>query len=140
MVDDKIIQEIKDLHRFFVLWFNGQIPKTRENFVRLEEVFADDFVLLPPNGERKTRNQVIEEIYSAYGVHEKDSNPFQISIKNITVKPFSREYFLVIYEEWQEIKAQLSGRISTALLHKNQALPNGVEWIYVHETWLSDLE
>ncbi|MFW9854315.1 MAG: hypothetical protein ACFFFG_04615 [Candidatus Thorarchaeota archaeon] len=135
---DSIAREIRELHDFFAKWFNGEIPQNKIEFSRLEEAIADDFVLLSPNGQRSSRKQVIARIYSAYGSHKKDSTRFQINIGNITVNPISSNYFIAMYEEWQESNTKRTGRISTALFHKNTSLVNGVEWIHVHETWIPD--
>ncbi|MFW9778021.1 MAG: hypothetical protein ACFFE8_04140 [Candidatus Heimdallarchaeota archaeon] len=137
---DPIAREIRELHDFFVKWYNGQIPRSKVGFSRLEEAIADDFVLLSPNGQINSRKQVIDHIYSAYGSHKKDTTPFQIRIENITIQPISSSFFIAMYEEWHDSNRIHPGRISTALFHINPNLANGVEWIHLHETWIPDTE
>lgn len=41
------------------------------------------------------------------------------------------------YEEWQDTGQGERGRISSVLFRRRERAPNGVEWLHVHETWIS---
>jgi hypothetical protein len=45
---------------------------------------------------------------------------------------------LATYEEWQVIEGETRGRLSTALFRNREGTPNGIEWVHLHETWMSD--
>lgn len=130
------VREVYDLHRFFVDWMTGVLPREAEVFRRFTEVMAADFVIIGPRGIVTERDALIDELEAAHGVRA--GEPFSIRIDDCLFRHAAADLCLVTYEEWQDIGDVVSGRMSTALLGARDGAPNGVEWRHVHETWLAD--
>ena len=62
----------------------------------------------------------------------------RIWIENFEVRAVVGDVAVVSYEEWQEIAGQPRGRISSGVFRVRAGTPNGVEWLHLHETWLTD--
>ncbi len=130
--------EINELHRFFEKWFNGDLPDNDESFSRFSEVMAPDFVIVSPNGRLTDRQSLIAALRSAYGKWQDQAEPGKIWIEHYQLMHTERAMALVSYEEWQEVGGESRGRLSSALFRVRDGTPNGVEWLHVHETWLSE--
>jgi len=131
-------QEVVELHRFFEAWFNAEIPPGEESFGRFTAVMADGFVIVSPDGVLTERQALIDRLRDAYGAWRKTGRPGRIRIENLQVRHSGGQQALVVYEEWQEVDGKQRGRLSSALLRRNEATPNGVEWLHVHEVWLPE--
>lgn len=130
-------QEIIDLHRFFVDWFAGQLPRTDAAFARLNDVLAEGMVLISPAGAIQRRDQILSWIGGAYGTRKEATPPFRIWIEQFQLHHQVGRLALVTYEEWQEIEGETTARLSSALFREKEGTPHGVEWLHVHETWLA---
>jgi len=127
--------EINDLHRFFTDWFNGAIPDTDATWSAFENVMGPGFALVSPGGVVLARAALLESLRPLHGQHAPDVG-FRISIRGFTCRRIGSETILVTYEEWQSANGAEKGRLSTALFERNPAMPNRVQWMHVHETWL----
>lgn len=126
--------EINELHQFFQDWFNGIIPATDENFVRLSMVLDQNFVIISPGGKLTKRDSLLDGLRNAYNTRSR----CKIWIENVQFQRLAGDVVVTTYEEWQQDSAgPPAGRISTALFKKNVHTPNGVSWLHVHETWLT---
>ena len=133
-LENQISHEIHRLHQFFVDWFNGEFPKTKESFNLFLAATAEDFSIIPPSGHLIALNDLASSIFELH-----NGRPgLQIEVKNVRVHHQLGEYVLATYEEWQLEKGATAwnGRISTALLSQNKTAPSGMMWHHVHETWL----
>ena len=128
--DDACIREIVDLHRFFEGWLSGALPQTEEVFSRVEQVLASEFTFVGPTGAVTERAALLEWLKGAYG-----SRPgLRIEIRGERIH--QREpVFLATYEEWQTHEETTRGRVSSVLFREADGVPNGLEWLHVHETW-----
>lgn len=126
--------EIVALHEFFVEWYAGSIP--REQFKRLEQALAPDFEMIPPDGERRSRTEVLEGIRTSYSRNSLDE--FDIDIRHVEMIHQHGRCATVRYEEWQDNRAEQTGRISTVLFQEDPQAPGGVRWLDLHETWLTN--
>lgn len=123
--------EIESLHDFFVGWFTGRLGKGAfETGFRCK--FSEDFVLIPPGGQRLSLNQLDRNLQDAYG-----RNPnFKIEIRAVQILRVFDDHLLAVYEEWQRnalaSKPADNGRVSTVLFRNEKSLT----WLHVHETWL----
>lgn len=131
-MSDRFIDEILEIHQFFELWFTGSVEKSKEQFARFEQAFADGFVMILPGGNQLTRDELLEIFWQEYG---SISAPFRIEIRNPTVRKVGESLHLAIYEEWQFGQEQ-TARITSALMSENRA---GVQWLSAHETWLPEI-
>ncbi len=133
---DKLCRkEVLELHRFFEDWFNAVLTDSEEDFSRFANVLADDFEIIGPGGDRVQRLDLLQRLRQSFGRNQ--SKPMRIWVENFSSRPLAQGLQVVTYEEWQEQPdGDKRGRLSTALLRRKLDLPNGVEWVHVHETWL----
>lgn len=132
-LENDVQNEIEDLHRFFVRWFNGTIEKEalEENFgVRLHP----DMHITFPDGNTLDRSMLLGGFANAHA-----GNPdFRIEIREVKIVHEAVDTLLVSYEEWQRgaksSEKSDTARISTALLGKQKPFI----WFNIHETWLPD--
>lgn len=125
-------REIEALHDFFVAWYTGETT----DFQRLEGALAPAFEMVSPDGERVSREAIVEAIREREGVHAPGS--FDIDIRNVEMLDSGKDYAVVRYEEWQTTPDGENGRLSTVLFHADSAAPDGLSWVTVHETWLEN--
>jgi hypothetical protein len=137
-MEDKCKIEIQELHSFFENWFNGVIAKTRPNFERVSEVLHPNFNLIPPSGKIVSRKRLLEMIWDAHDSRKHSNDLMKIWIKNFRFQQMSETHFLVVYEEWQRINDADKGRISTAIMMKQDNSYQDLIWYSVHETWLTE--
>lgn len=145
-LQDAVQNEIEDLHRFFVGWFNGTVDAPVFDAVFVPRM-APGMLFISPDGHRLERDALVEMLRAAGG-----TNPeFRIAVRDVRILLETGEHLVVSYTEWQK-GAQTSsrsenGRVTTALLKQNNgALGGGTSgspdfiWHHVHETWLPDAE
>ncbi len=123
-------REVVELHQFFEDWFCG----LTDAFERVEAALADNFVLISPRGEMRTREKLLEDLRVARGCRRGD--PFEIRIEACEVRAVEFGLALVTFEEWQRLGEREAGRVSTALFRVDREAPCGVRWMHLHETWL----
>ncbi len=130
-IDARCIVEVQELHRFFQVWFAGEVADTDEEFGRFSQTIADTFTIVGPDGgvtDCATIKQALRNAHSA--------GPFEIWIENPQVRALGDGVMLVLYEEWQIRESNKTARQSSALFRPKPQAPNGVEWLHVHETWI----
>jgi len=130
--------EIVGLHAFFQDWFNDKLEKNEKTFQRFPGVVDDKFELIAPSGLKFTRDEIVQLVWDAHASRASAENAMKIWIENFNYRQISNNIFLVTYEEWQKIDAESKGRLSTAIFQKNVNGFNGISWVHVHETWLSE--
>ena len=136
-VAHQVRREIVSLHEFFVGWFSGTLAADDETFAQRFSARMDpSCLLIQPGGVGSMLSDFSAAIRSAHG-----SNPdFRITIRRVAVPRDLGSHIVATYEEWQRnaIFSQPpdNGRISTALLARDQSAPLGLRWQHVHETWL----
>ena len=156
--------EIVELHQFFEDWFMGRLNNSDQAFRRVEDVMARGFTMVSPEGRVTGRTDLLHSLRSAHGAYAL-GGAISIRVANILERPFSEsnersdpgdplagsptplrdtdnmlassDITLVTYEEWQDEGSGERGRISSALFRSRVGTPNGLEWLHVHETWLS---
>ena len=119
--------EVRELHAFFGRWYSGQADLSE--FSRLD-VLADAFVMIGPDGRTAGVDEVRKMVRAAYGRRR-----IEFTIENVAVRSDSP---VVTYEEWQTASGVATGRLSTAVMAPAAHLPNGLQWLHLHETWLPD--
>lgn len=135
---DRCEQEIIDLHRFFERWLAGEQEASPEALARLADVLSERFLLISPEGERRERRAVIEEVRRGHGSRQRAGRRFRIRIEGIEGRLREGGLCLMSYEEWHELDGAAHGRLSSALFRERPDAPNGVEWLHLHETWLPE--
>ena len=135
-MDENCEVEVQQLHRFFEEWFRGELPPTGEAFLRISDVLAEDFEIISPGGEHRSRTAVVDGLREAHGSQRDE--PFRIWIEKARGRRVAEGLHVVTYEEWQETAGEQRGRLSTAVFRRRPGTPNGVEWVHVHEVWLPE--
>lgn len=135
-MDERCEREIRDLHRFFEDWFTGRLPDDEPTFQRLDAALADEFRIIPPDGQPMDKSQLVERLRSAHGAHP-DAG-FVIEIRNVQSRYREPPLYLVTYEEWQRHNNDSwNGRLSSAWFREAEDAPNGLQWLHLHEAGLS---
>jgi hypothetical protein len=124
--------EIERLHQCFVEWFTGTAAAAE--FDRIDGALGADFEMVTPEGDRRSRDAVLDSIREAHGREER--RQFDIEIRNVDLRQQAGSTATVRYEEWQDRPAETTARISTALLREADSTPGGLMWLDLHETWL----
>lgn len=125
-------REIVELHNFFVSWFvdDGQ---PEPDFSRFETAMAADMTMIPPSGAVLDRVAVVHHVRAARGTVDRD---FRIEIDDVRAHIEDERGILVSYVEAQWRNGQQTRRRSSVFLTRNATAPLGLEWRYLHETWL----
>ncbi|MFQ5937836.1 MAG: hypothetical protein ACE5LB_15645 [Acidiferrobacterales bacterium] len=133
--------EIVALHQFFQHWFGGRCEESDAYFeLHLRGRFAEDFRIVLPEGRLWQGDVLFADMRHAHGTNPR----LRIQIRNVETHVISKNSRLILatYEEWQKnamnSKPPNNARLSTVLLRHDDAAPNGLLWLHVHETWLPE--
>ncbi len=132
-LEQEVREEIEELHRFFVRWFNGTIEKeTLDDCLTSHLHPTVNFI--PPEGRLISRDDIVSGFRQGYG-----SNPnFRIQIRDVKVRYEMEAHLLATYTEWQ-ISAKASeqsqnARFTSVLMTKQKPF----QWLHIQETWLPE--
>ena len=136
-MESRCEKEIIELHRFFVEWMTGELPRTDAAFARAADVLADGITMITPEAEVMGCEPLLGAIKTAHGAFTPPDQTFRIWIKNYDCRFVSGDLCLATYEEWQrEPEHPRTGRVSSVAFGHRPELPHGLEWLHVHETWI----
>jgi hypothetical protein len=124
--------EIIAFHRFFVAWYDAATADSVD-FGRCEQVFAPEFHMIPPTGRIYDRTETIEFIRANRASFNGD---FAIDIENIHTFWQDDEMILLTYVEKQDRRGEKTARQASAYFIRHSSAPNGVQWRYLHESWM----
>lgn len=125
-------EEIEELHRFFVDWFRGTLPRSPAGLSRLSESLDPELVFIAPTGEQHSADELLQGIEGAHGRRP----GLEIQIREPEIRSASGALILASYEEWQREDELETGRITTVVFRRDPGGPNGLRWVHVHEGWL----
>lgn len=129
--DAIVREEVESLHRFFVGWFSGTLPKSEWERGFLSR-FDPEFVLIPPTGAVLGLDELAASLLASHATKP----DFRITIQDVTVRRVSGDQILATYIERQDSgqgpEQYKSARITTAVFKNVEPLL----WVHVHETWL----
>ena len=123
-------KEIVELHDFFAAYFRGELEK--EAIKRFTDVLAPHFLIVDSLGTVSTRVETIQAVESMHNRRPE----MRIWIENVVVRPRGGRALIVTYEEWQTIGEKTTMRYSTVIFVERGTLPNGLQWLHVHESGL----
>ena len=130
-LEQRVRNEVEDLHRLFVAWYSGSVaPEALESdFVPR---FDPGFVIVTPDGNHTAIDGLTAGFRKAHGV-----NPdFCITIRDVMIRHELPDHLLDTYTEWQTgARAHdrpKNARLSTVLMTRVAPF----RWLHVHETWL----
>lgn len=132
-IESAVPREITELHEFFAGWLGGTLSESDAAFRRLERALGDGFVLVSPSGAEIGRTRLLTNLRGAHG-----SRPgIRIWVEGASLLVDEPPLLVARYEEYQESDQKVTRRISTAVFRRSADAPNGVQWLRVHETWLT---
>jgi len=132
-LEQKIKQEVIDLHDLFVQWFTGKFDKI-DLKNKLASYFHKDVTFITTQGESINYKKLITMFDRGYGI-----NPsLRIVISDVEILQEIGDCILANYIEWQtnDPKPHISGNYSirkTTLLISNKA---PFKWLHIHETMM----
>lgn len=133
-LEQKIKQEIIELHKFFVDWFTGKLDKADLEH-KLVVRFNKQTTFITTKGQSVDYNGLMQMFEVGYGKMKKD---FKIAISDVEIKHEVGDYVLATYIEWQtddpnpEANNSYTARKTTTLISKQT--PH--KWLHIHETML----
>lgn len=123
--------EVFALHAFLVDWFAGRGEAAGPD--RADAAFHTDFFRVAPDGMAQDRADVVAMI--ARGRASLGSD-FEIDIALEAAMPVAQDVVLLRYVEHQATAAWRTARRVSALLVADPSAPEGVAWLWLHETWI----
>ena len=131
-MENRCATEIIDLHKFFEDWFGGKVSNTDVVFARFVDCMDNGFVLISPDGSIQTLAELKPMLRAAHG-----SRPgVRIWATNARLLHRMDGHVVMAYEEWQVTDGAQTRRQSSAVFRTDAGLPQGVQWVHLHETWL----
>jgi hypothetical protein len=128
-----VVREIEALHAAFAVWMG--LGGDDAVFARFEAAFAPEFSMVGPGGQRLDRAGVLAMLRSRRAAFGPD---FAIRIDGAAALAAGPGFVAAGYDEIQSNRPGPLRRRATALFRPDPAGPNGLLWLAVHETWLSD--
>ena len=146
-MEDRCEQEVRGFHAFLRDWLAGAVPRTAGTFERFSRAMDDGVEVISPLGTVTRRDALVGEFEALHGRLAADAaatadagaDAFDIWIENFRCRWVRGDHAMVVYEEWHRRRGAASARLSTALFRREEAAPEGVVWLHVHETWLPGL-
>ena len=127
---DKAKTEVRDLHRFFVSWYNKGSANTA-SFDRFEKAMAPGFQIIPPHGGILDRPTIIDTVRANRAKHDDD---FAIEIEDIRRLWSATDEIMICYVEAQFSTGRWNRRRASALLTRDSLAPGGLAWLCLQET------
>ncbi len=124
---EMVTAEVAALHVEFQQWMCGE-PGSLD---RVDQVLADDFHFVGPQGIAIVRADLLSGLHAARG-----GRLVSIRTQNVAVVWQRGPIVGASYEEWQQTSEQTTARISSVVFEVADALPGGLRWLSVHETFL----
>ena len=132
------LETVETQHQFVAQWFRADGEATAGDLQRFQQAFADDFVLVGPNGWLATRDDFLGRMEAARGIFADSSPPLQIRVEKANAREIGEDLCIVTYELWREQSGKTDMRAITTILRREPQRPGGFAWLHVHETWHAD--
>jgi hypothetical protein len=107
------------------------MPDDDDAFARCRDVLDPNFSIVTPRGEALSCDDVLSGIRKR---HDADAGRIWIEAPTLLLK--TAAIVTARYEEWHQQGGDPEGRLSTVVFARDEATPNGLRWMTVHETWL----
>ncbi|CAM6021952.1 unnamed protein product [Sphagnum balticum] len=126
-------REVVEFNTLFEKWINAEVPNNAETFQRLTRVIARGSTMVYPWGVEQSLLDSVSSAQPKYGIMK--DNKLRTWIDCIQEQKLADEIFLVTWHSWQiSAGGEKKGYFATAILRTKEGMPNGVEWVRVHET------
>ena len=131
-IDELTQAEIVALHQFFQDYFTGAIEP--DAIARFETSMDDTFTIIAADGRVTDYATITNIIRNAYNRQRN----FRIWIENVIVRQHVGNIIVATYEEWQQVEATITSRVSTVMFHyqPQAATHQQLTWLHVHESGL----
>ena len=130
---DQVRIEMRETRNFLASWFAGRVekPEDPEDFY-LQQVLAENFQIVRPNGRRLDRDQTLSAFYGK--LYGSDPTVLRHDNDNVTIILDTATVAVVGYDESHLYQDHAVVNALTAVFLKDDNAPNGVSWLLVHET------
>ena len=122
-------EEVRERHRFFVRWFNGEGPA--DALAASLRAFSPDFTRIAPDGAAMDRAALAAFLEARRGTA---NGAYATEVHDARALWQSADAVLVRYTERQVVSGRANARIASALFTPDPAAPNGVLWRHLQET------
>ncbi|MEH6345782.1 MAG: hypothetical protein V7785_11895 [Bermanella sp.] len=121
--------EINQWYEMFYQWSRG-LCKNEEKFVRpIFDALAEDFHVVLTNGVMMNKHQYWQRLLTLYGSRSGDAPSRIVNLKLNTIE---EDHVLAVFDLIKD--GESNKKFDSALLRLTKGTPNGVEWLYVHES------
>lgn len=126
-------REVIARHRFFVEWFTGRADDAAmEDSAR---VFPADMSVIGPDATQMNGTEIVSMLRAERARRPSD---FAIRIVLHEARALGPDVVAIVYDEHQTMSGRRSARRSSAIFIRDDAVPGGVVWRHLHETWIID--
>jgi hypothetical protein len=124
-------QEIRELHAFIRAWFRGEVKKSETAFARMAGVVADGFVLVATSGHAIEREPLLRGFFERHGAIPS----YKFRIEDVRLRQRHGDVAIYTYqiEESDDARGRQTVMVSI-VFREDDAMPNGLEHLLVHET------
>ena len=124
------IEEVIEIEAFFADWIAGRLPKTTDAFARFNDVLAEAFVLIGPDGREITRAALVDYFFTSHGADP----TIERWVEDPQVRHATDTFCVVTYVEGQTGARRTATSTISVLFTPDAAASNGVRWLHIHET------
>ncbi len=130
---EQVMVEMRETRNYLANWFGGKIEKPEDpGDFYLQNVLADNFHIVRPNGIRLNREQTLAAFYGK--LYGSDLTVLRHDNDNIITILDTDTVAIVGYDESHVYQTHKVTNKLTAVFLKNDNAPNGASWLVVHET------
>lgn len=142
MFESRCYDAVLSLHAFFEDWFNARLPNKADSLKPFRDVLSDDFQYVGPAGFLIDKSNIFKGgTWPRHGWWVKDgATGGRTRVESFAFRRLSETTALVTFEYWQDVGESRRGRQDTAVFRLDPAMPHGVVWLHVQETWLPGTE
>jgi hypothetical protein len=129
------IEEVEATHRILTDWLRSRSDANPEDAKRYEALFADDFMIVGPDGRTADRAQFYSVYEAAKGTFADLVPPFEARVVNPQARSIGDDNCIVTYEIWRNISGKQDRRMMSVIMRRSPEVPGGFVWLHAHETW-----
>ena len=129
------IEEVNAVHGVLADWLRYSGNKEVEGVKRYKAAFADDFIIVAPDGRAVDRAQLLSNFEAAKGCFAHVTPGLEMRVENARARSVGSQLYVVTYELWREFEGKRDCRMMSVVLRRSTENPNGFVWLHAHETW-----
>jgi len=129
------IEEVRATHGVLADWLRNSGDKEVEGVKRYKAAFADDFIIVAPDGRAVDRTALLSNFEAAKGCFAHVTPSLEMRVENARARSIGNQLYVVTYELWRELKGKRDCRMMSVILRRSPEKPDGFVWLHAHETW-----